>query len=93
MRSQPEPPLSVLCTACIDSAEMAASNSNHKSHPAMPLESLVTREQIAEIKEVFDFFDRDASGSISATELGEAARLMGQNLTPEEEADILAVSL
>lgn len=39
---------------------------------------------IAEAKSVFDEFDKDSSGEISAQELGTALRLLGLNPTAKE---------
>ena len=41
----------------------------------------------AEIKEAFSVFDKDASGAISAKELGMVMRSLGQNPTEQEMMD------
>ncbi|KAJ3674119.1 hypothetical protein LUZ60_006111 [Juncus effusus] len=46
--------------------------------------SRVTKERRREIKEAFDLFDLDGSGSISATELTVAMRALGFEMTPEQ---------
>lgn len=44
---------------------------------------------IAEAKSVFDEFDKDKSGEISALELGTALRLLGLNPTEKEIQDLI----
>lgn len=44
---------------------------------------------IAEAKSVFDEFDKDSSGEISAHELGTALRLLGLNPTAKEIQDMI----
>ena len=46
-------------------------------------------EQVAEIKEVFSFFDRDRDGKITTKELGTAMRSLGQNPTEAELVDMI----
>jgi calcium-binding protein CML len=44
----------------------------------------LNNEQIARLKEVFENFDADGSGSIDAEELGNVFRSMGEEVDPEE---------
>lgn len=44
---------------------------------------------IAEAKSVFDEFDKDNSGEISAQELGTALRMLGLNPTAKEILDMI----
>ncbi|KAL3487296.1 hypothetical protein BJX62DRAFT_213748 [Aspergillus germanicus] len=49
----------------------------------------LTQDQIAQFKEVFAVFDKDGTGDITATELGEVMRSLGQNPTDTELQDII----
>ncbi|KAL5334497.1 hypothetical protein BJX70DRAFT_378229 [Aspergillus crustosus] len=49
----------------------------------------LTPDQIAQFKEVFAVFDKDGTGDITATELGEVMRSLGQNPTETELQDII----
>ncbi|CEN61909.1 hypothetical protein BJX68DRAFT_227576 [Aspergillus pseudodeflectus] len=49
----------------------------------------LTQDQIAQFKEVFAVFDKDGTGDITATELGEVMRSLGQNPTDTELQDIV----
>ncbi|KAI0209245.1 Calmodulin [Lamellibrachia satsuma] len=49
----------------------------------------LTDEQIAEIREAFQLFDKDGSGSISTKELGMAMRSLGQNPTEDQLMDMV----
>ncbi|KAL3474600.1 hypothetical protein BJX99DRAFT_231295 [Aspergillus californicus] len=49
----------------------------------------LTKEQIAEFKEVFNLFDKDGTGDITASELGEVMHSLGQNPTDTELQDII----
>ena len=49
----------------------------------------LTEEQIAEFKEAFSLFDHDENGSISAVELGEVLKALGQNPTKNELTDMI----
>ena len=49
----------------------------------------LTNEQIAELKEAFNEFDNDGSGSIETKELGYAMRAMGMNPTEQELVDLI----
>ncbi|XP_006815692.1 calmodulin-alpha-like [Saccoglossus kowalevskii] len=44
----------------------------------------LTKEQHDELKECFDWFDKDGNGSISSDELGTLMRTLGQNPTDKE---------
>merc|ERR1711871_944115 len=46
-------------------------------------------EKIARYKEAFSLFDEDGGGSISADELGEVMRSLGQDPTEEELTDLV----
>lgn len=52
--------------------------------------SKLTKEQIAEFKESFDVFDQDGNGNITATELGDVMRKLGQSPTDEELKSMIA---
>lgn len=56
--------------------------------PKTPVESL-SEEQIQAFKDVFDLFDKDGSGSISTSELGEVMKGLGQNPTDAELQDMV----
>ena len=49
----------------------------------------LTTEQIAELKEAFNEFDNDGSGTITTKELGYAMRAMGMNPTEQELVDLI----
>ncbi|KAL4869489.1 hypothetical protein BDV12DRAFT_167821 [Aspergillus spectabilis] len=49
----------------------------------------LTPDQIAQFREVFTVFDKDGTGDITATELGEVMRSLGQNPTDTELQDII----
>ena len=49
----------------------------------------LSEEQIAELKQAFDMFDKDKGGSISTKELGYTMRAMGMNPTEGEILDLL----
>ncbi|KAL4922914.1 hypothetical protein BDW62DRAFT_172061 [Aspergillus aurantiobrunneus] len=49
----------------------------------------LSEDQIAQLKEVFAVFDKDANGDITADELGGVMRSLGQNPTDTELQDII----
>ena len=49
----------------------------------------LSQEQIGELKQAFQMFDRDQGGSISSKELGRVMRAMGMNPTEAEIMDLL----
>lgn len=49
----------------------------------------LTEEQIAELKQAFNEFDKDGSGNITTKELGYAMRAMGMNPTEQELLDLI----
>lgn len=49
----------------------------------------LTEEQIAEFKEAFALFDKDNSGSISASELATVMRSLGLSPSEAEVADLM----
>lgn len=53
-----------------------------------PVEAL-SEEQIQSLKDVFDLFDKDKSGSISTDELGDVMRSLGQEPTDGELQDMV----
>ncbi|KAH8381938.1 hypothetical protein KR009_001095, partial [Drosophila setifemur] len=52
--------------------------------------SELTEEQVAEFKEAFSQFDKDATGTISTRELGAVMRILGQNPTEGELQDLIS---
>jgi Ca2+-binding EF-hand superfamily protein len=51
----------------------------------------IENEQIEqEIKEIFDYFDQDHSGSIDAEELKNCLKCLGENVVDEEVNDMIA---
>ena len=52
-------------------------------------EEYITDEQRKELQDIFDQFDKDKDGKISAQELANAMISMGQNPTEEEVNDIM----
>lgn len=50
----------------------------------------LTEDEISELKESFELFDRDGDGSISTKELGIVMRSLGQNATDTELADMVS---
>uniref|UniRef100_A0A3B1JB19 Troponin C, skeletal muscle n=1 Tax=Astyanax mexicanus TaxID=7994 RepID=A0A3B1JB19_ASTMX len=51
--------------------------------------SYLSEEMLAEFKAAFDMFDTDGGGDISTNELGTVMRMLGQNPTREELAEII----
>lgn len=52
----------------------------------------VDDEQVeAEIKEIFDYFDQDGSGSIDSEELKNCLKCLGENVVDEEVNDMIGV--
>ena len=49
----------------------------------------LSEEQIAELKQAFDMFDKDKGGTINSKELGYTMRAMGMNPTEGEILDLL----
>ena len=49
----------------------------------------MSQEQIAELKEAFNEFDADGSGTITTKELGYTMRAMGMNPTEHELLDLI----
>ena len=49
----------------------------------------MSEEQVAELKQAFEMFDRDQGGSINTKELGCTMRAMGMNPTEAEILDLL----
>ena len=49
----------------------------------------MSQEQIAELKEAFNEFDADGSGTITTKELGYTMRAMGMNPTEQELLDLI----
>ena len=49
----------------------------------------LSKEQVEELRQAFDLFDKDKGGSISTRELGFTMRAMGMNPTEAEILDLL----
>lgn len=49
----------------------------------------LSEEELEEFKQVFALFDKDGSGTISAKEIGNVLRALGQNLTEAELVDLV----
>lgn len=50
----------------------------------------LTKDQIQELNETFNLFDRDKDGSISTTELGKMMNTLGENPTEAELQDMVS---
>ena len=61
-----------------------------KSKALLEAEKVLNTEQIAELKEAFQLFDRDGDGTISTDELGIVLRSIGQNPTDKQIEDMIA---
>ena len=63
------------------------------SHTDLTMASMtkaeLSQEQVEELRQAFDMFDRDKGGSISTRELGYTMRAMGMNPTEAEILDLL----
>ncbi|XP_028934248.1 calmodulin-like protein 3 [Ornithorhynchus anatinus] len=57
--------------------------------PALTMTDQLSEEQIAEFKEAFSLFDKDADGTITTKELGTVMRSLGQNPTEAELQDMI----
>ena len=53
------------------------------------MDEKLSPEQIADFKEAFSLFDHDENGSISAVELGEVLKALGQNPSKNELSDMI----
>ncbi|KAI9325211.1 centrin-1 [Zopfochytrium polystomum] len=62
----------------------AAPEQQHEEEPQAPAHYDLTAQQLQEIREVFDLFDTDGSGSIDLSELRIVMRSLGFNPTKEE---------
>ena len=54
-------------------------NNEGKSNALIQAEKVLSAQQISELKEAFQLFDRDGDGTISTDELGIVLRSIGQN--------------
>ncbi|KAK4107130.1 EF-hand [Canariomyces notabilis] len=54
-----------------------------------PKPSTLSAEQVRQFKEVFDVFDKDNTGDITASELGKVMRELGLNPSDEELKDLI----
>ena len=61
-----------------------------KSKALMEAEKVLSHQQISELKEAFQLFDRDGDGTISTDELGIVLRSIGQNPTDKEIEEMIA---
>lgn len=55
----------------------------------MSLIDKLTKEQISDFREAFSLFDHDENGSISASELGQVLKALGQNPSKNELSDMI----
>jgi Ca2+-binding EF-hand superfamily protein len=55
----------------------------------MSLIDKLSKEQIADFREAFSLFDHDENGSISASELGQVLKALGQNPSKNELSDMI----
>ncbi len=55
----------------------------------MSLIDKLSKEQIADFREAFSLFDHDENGSISAAELGQVLKALGQNPSKNELSDMI----
>ena len=49
----------------------------------------LSSEQIGELRAAFDAFDTDQSGSIDASELGQAMKIMGKHMSERDLKEII----
>lgn len=61
-----------------------------KSKALLEAEEALTAQQISELKEAFQLFDRDGDGTISTDELGIVLRSIGQNPTDAQIEAMIA---
>ena len=61
-----------------------------KSKALIEAEKVLSAQQISELKEAFQLFDRDGDGTISTDELGIVLRSIGQNPTDQEINEMIA---
>ena len=61
---------------------------HHYSYMATPSDNQLSREELAEFREIFNLVDRDGGGSISKEELGELMDTLGINAS-QEEVDLM----
>ena len=62
----------------------------HKSNALVQAEKVLSAQQISELKEAFQLFDRDGDGTISTDELGIVLRSIGQNPTDKQIEEMIA---
>ncbi len=66
------------------------SNNNSNGNLIYKLMEKLSEQQIAEYKEAFSIFDKDADGAISAKDIGTIMRVLGHNPTEAELQEIIS---
>ncbi|KAI6196446.1 hypothetical protein M3Y94_01111000 [Aphelenchoides besseyi] len=66
-----------------------ATTSGRQKHMSLPQIDGLTREQVEELKEAFELFDKDKDGRVTATELGIVMQSLGHCPTDQELTDMV----
>ena len=72
------------------STKPPAENNDGKSKALIEAEKVLSAQQISELKEAFQLFDRDGDGTISTDELGIVLRSIGQNQSDAAITEMIA---
>lgn len=72
------------------SSKPPVDNNEGKSKALIEAEKVLSAQQISELKEAFQLFDRDGDGTISTDELGIVLRSIGQNQSDAAIKEMIA---
>lgn len=72
------------------SSKVPIENNEGKSKALVEAEKVLSAQQISELKEAFQLFDRDGDGTISTDELGIVLRSIGQNQSDAAIQEMIA---